>query len=142
MDAGTWVREWPKCILLLELALSYASTGRTRGCEKLTSRLEEWRVRMTSAPQAVHTFLSELCYVSWLLGRGDHETARHHALEAQQKARDIGRLLERQHLRRPANTPQVYDGTRANSRPGSTSSWPVARRSSGAPVRSSRELPP
>lgn len=96
MDAGAWVREWPKCILLLELALSYASTGRTQGCEKLMPRLEEWRVQMAGAPQAVHTFLSELCYVAWLLGRGDHETARHHASQAQQKAQDIGRLLERQ----------------------------------------------
>jgi len=98
MDAGGWVREWPKCVLLLELALSYASTGRTQGCEKLTARLEEWRVRMAGAPQAVHTFLSELCYTAWLLGRGDSETARHHASEAQQKARDIGRLVEQQHL--------------------------------------------
>lgn len=98
MDAGTWVREWPKCVLLLELALSYASTGRTQGCEKLMPRLEEWRVQMAGAPQAVHTFLSELCYVAWLLGRGDHETARHHASQAKLKADDIGRLLERLHF--------------------------------------------
>jgi hypothetical protein len=98
MDTGAWVREWPKCVLLLELALSYTSTGRTQGCEKLTARLEEWRTQMTGAPQAVHTFLSELCYATWLLGRGDHETARHHASQAQLKADDIGRLLERLHF--------------------------------------------
>jgi hypothetical protein len=97
MDAH-WVREWPKCVLLLELALSYASTGRTQGGDKLMARLEEWRVRMAGAPTPVHTFLSELCYVAWLLGRGDHETARHHAHQAEQKARDIGRLLERLHF--------------------------------------------
>ena len=98
MDAGAWVKEWPKCVLLLELALGYASTGRTQGSEKLMPRLEEWRVQMAGAPQAVHTFLSELCYVAWLLGRGDHETARHHASEAKLKAGDIGRLLERLHF--------------------------------------------
>ena len=40
------------------------------GCEKLTHRLEEWRARMEDAPSAVHMFLSELCYVSWLLAGG------------------------------------------------------------------------
>lgn len=133
MDAGAWVREWPKCILLLELALSYASKGRTQGCEKLTSRLEEWRVRMAGAPQGVHTFLSELCYVAWLLGRGDHETARHHALEAQQKAQDIGRLLERLHFveaRKHASSLR-WHSRQLQSRPGPASSWPAARRSSG-----------
>jgi hypothetical protein len=97
MDAA-WVKEWPKCVLLLELALSYVSSGRTQGCDKLTARLEEWRARMAGAPTPVHTFLSELCYVTWLLGRGDYEAARHHASQAQGKARDIGRLLERQQL--------------------------------------------
>ena len=95
MDTG-WVREWPKCVLLLELALSYTSTGRPQGCEKLTARLEEWRVRMAGAPTPVHTFLNELCYVAWLLGRGDCEAARHHAAQAQEKVRAIGRLVERQ----------------------------------------------
>ena len=51
---------------------------------------------MEDAPSAVHMFLSELCYVSWLLGRGDIETARHHAAEAGRKAQKIGDLLQRQ----------------------------------------------
>jgi hypothetical protein len=82
--------------LLLELATRYAVSGRTEGCGKLTRRLEEWRVRMEGAPSAVHVFLSELCYVSWLLGRGDLATARHHAAAAGRKAREIGDLLQRQ----------------------------------------------
>ncbi len=51
---------------------------------------------MEDAPSAVHTFLSELCYVSWLLGRGDITVARHHAAAAGRKAQEIGDLLQRQ----------------------------------------------
>lgn len=96
MDPVDWGPEWSRCLLLLELATRYAASGHTEGCGKLTRRLEEWRVRMEDAPSAVHTFLSELCYVSWLLGRGDLATARHHAAEAEKKARTIGDLLQRQ----------------------------------------------
>jgi hypothetical protein len=96
MDSADWGPEWSRCLLLLELATRYAVSGRTEGCEKLTHRLEEWRVRMEDAPSAVHTFLSELCYVSWLLGRGDLATARHHAAAAGRKAQEIGGLLQRQ----------------------------------------------
>ena len=96
MDSADWGLEWPRCLLLLELATRYAISGRTEGCEKLTHRLEEWRVRMEGAPSAVHTFLSELCYVSWLLGRGDITVARHHAAAAGRKAQEIGDLLQRQ----------------------------------------------
>jgi hypothetical protein len=96
MDSADWGPEWSRCLLLLELATRYAMSGRTEGCQKLTHRLEEWRVRMEGAPGAVHTFLSELCYVSWLLGRGDIATARHHATAAGRKAREIGDLLQRQ----------------------------------------------
>jgi hypothetical protein len=93
MDSGTWTSEWPRCALLLELALRYTTTGRTHGCGKLTARLEESRARMTGAPMLVHSLLSELCYVSWLLHRGDLATARHHALEAKRKARQVEDLL-------------------------------------------------
>ena len=96
MDPVDWGPEWSRCLLLLELATRYAATGHTEGCGKLTHRLEEWRVRMENAPSSVHTFLSELCYVSWLLGRGDLATARHHAAEAGKKARVIDDLLQRQ----------------------------------------------
>ncbi|HTG35960.1 MAG TPA: hypothetical protein VLB76_23790 [Thermoanaerobaculia bacterium] len=96
MDSADWGPEWSRCLLLLELATRYAASGRTEGCGKLTHRLEEWRVRMEDAPSAVHTFLSELCYVSWLLGRGDLATARYHAAAAGRKAQEIGDLLRRQ----------------------------------------------
>jgi hypothetical protein len=96
MDSADWSPEWSRCLLLLELATRYAISGRREGCGKLTRRLEEWRVRMEDAPSAVHTFLSELCYVSWLLGRGDLATARQHAAAAGRKAQEIGDLLQRQ----------------------------------------------
>jgi hypothetical protein len=80
----------------LELALRYARSGRTQGSAKLKDRLEDSRVRMECAPALVHTFLSEMCYVSWLLGRGDLAEARRHVSEAEQKARKIEILLQRQ----------------------------------------------
>ncbi|HKI03023.1 MAG TPA: hypothetical protein VKK31_13690 [Thermoanaerobaculia bacterium] len=91
-----WAKEWPKCVLLLKLSLSYAATGRTHGCEKLTDRLEEWRTRMAGAPSLVQILLRELCHVSWLLGRGDLVAARHHAAQAERKAREVEILLQRQ----------------------------------------------
>jgi hypothetical protein len=96
MDSVDWGPEWSRCLLLLELATRYAASGHTEGCGKLTHRLEEWRVRMEEAPSAVHSFLSELCYVSWLLGRGDLATARHHVAAAGKKAQAIDDLLRRQ----------------------------------------------
>jgi hypothetical protein len=96
MDSADWASEWPRCLLLLELATRYATSGRTHGCEKLKDRLEEWRVRMDGAPTPVHMLLSELCYVVWLVGRGDLATARHHATVAGRKAQEIGVLIQRQ----------------------------------------------
>jgi hypothetical protein len=61
---------------------------------------------MEDAPPAVHALLSELCYVCWLLGRGELATARHHTAEAQRKAKEISRLLRgwrRQEIRREAS---------------------------------------
>ena len=95
METPSWAKEWPRCVLLLKLALSYASTGRTQGCEKLTARLEEWRARMDGAPSLVQVLLRELCHVSWLLGRGDLAAARHHASQAEGKAREVELLLQR-----------------------------------------------
>lgn len=93
MAADDWIREWPRCLLLLELASRYTASGRTQGCGRLKDRLEEWRVRMDGAPGPVHLLLSELCYVAWLLHRGDLTTARHHVAEAGRKAQDIRRLV-------------------------------------------------
>lgn len=90
-----WGSDWPRCLLLLELATRYAESGRTQGCAKLKDRLEEWRRRMEDAPPPVHALLSELFYVCWLLGRGDLPTARRHVAEARRKAEEIGRLLRR-----------------------------------------------
>jgi hypothetical protein len=95
MDSQDWVLEWPRCLLLLELANRYTVSGRTQGCEKLKDRLEEWRGQMTDAPSLVHSLLSELCYVSWLLGRGDLAAARHHVAEAERKSLEISGLLRR-----------------------------------------------
>jgi hypothetical protein len=61
---------------------------------------------MEDAPPAVHALLSELCYVCWLLGRGNLATARSHVAEARRKAEDIGCLLrqwQREELRRKAS---------------------------------------
>lgn len=102
-----WAADWPRCLLLLELATRYAESGRAQGCAKLKDRLEEWRRRMEDAPPAVHALLSELCYVCWLLGRGELAPARHHVAEAQGKAKEISRLLrgwQRQEARRDAST--------------------------------------
>jgi hypothetical protein len=96
MDLADWGPKWPRCLLLLELTTRYAASGRTQDCGKLTHRLEEWRVQMEGAPSCVHTLLSELCYISWLLGRGDLATARHHAAAAGRKAQEVGRLIQRQ----------------------------------------------
>lgn len=93
MDTAGWAADWPRCLLLLELATRYAESGRTHGCAKLKDRLEEWRRRMEEAPPAVHALLSELCYVCWLLGQGHLAMARHHVAEARQKTENVGRLL-------------------------------------------------
>lgn len=101
-----WAADWPRCLLLLELATRYAESGRANGCAKLKDRLEEWRRRMEDAPPAVHALLSELCYVCWLLGHGNLATARHHVAEARQKAEKIGHLLrhwQREEIRRDAS---------------------------------------
>jgi hypothetical protein len=90
--------EWPRCVLLLKLAKSYASTGRTQGCEKLTVRLDEWRTRMAGAPPIVQLLLRELSHVAWLLGRGDLKAARHHASQAERKAREVEALLQKLQL--------------------------------------------
>lgn len=95
METASWASEWPRCVLLLKLTLSHASTGRAQGCEKLTARLEEWLTRMEEAPSLVQVLLRELCHVSWLLGRGDVAAARHHAAQAERKAREVETLLER-----------------------------------------------
>jgi hypothetical protein len=101
-----WASDWPRCLLLLELATRYAESGRAHGCAKLKDRLEEWRRRMEDAPPAVHALLSELCYVCWLLGRGELAPARHHVAEAHRKAREISLLMRgwrRQEIRREAS---------------------------------------
>lgn len=101
-----WAADWPRCLLLLELATRYAKSGRAHGCAKLKDRLEEWRRRMEDAPPAVHALLSELCYVCWLLGRGNPAMARHHVGEARQKAEEIGLLLrqwQREEIRRSSS---------------------------------------
>ena len=95
MGTADWAAEWPRCLLLLELAAHYAESGRSQGCARLKDRLEEWRRRMEEAPPSVHALLSELCYVCWLLGRGNLAMARHHVAEAQRKAEEIGCLLRR-----------------------------------------------
>ena len=106
MGTADWAAEWPRCLLLLELAAHYAESGRSQGCARLKDRLEEWRRRMEEAPPSVHVLLSELCYVCWLLGRGNLAMARHHVAEAQRKAEQIGRLLQRwqrEEIRRDAS---------------------------------------
>ncbi|HEY4587574.1 MAG TPA: hypothetical protein VII86_00010 [Thermoanaerobaculia bacterium] len=72
----------------------------------MKDRLEDWRRRMEEAPPSVHALLSELCYVCWLLGRGNLAMARHHVAEAQRKADNISRLLrrwQREEIRRDAS---------------------------------------
>jgi hypothetical protein len=111
IDRAAWTANWPRCLLLLELATRYTESGRAAGCAKLNGRLEEWRRRMDDAPYPVHVLLSELCYVCWLLGRGDLATARQHLAKAQKKAQDIGHWLRRwrrAEVCRKASSPPVW----------------------------------
>ena len=95
MDTVAWAMEWPRCHLLLELALQYSATGRTHGCDKLMSRIEEGRARLGGAPDLVFSFLSELSYATWLLGRNERGEARHHVTQAARKAMQVEVLLQR-----------------------------------------------
>jgi hypothetical protein len=95
MDSANWAREWPRCQLLLELASQYTLSGRSQGCDKLIARLESWRGRMRDAPVAVHSLLSELSYVAWLLRDKQLKAARHHIAEAARKAAQIEILIQR-----------------------------------------------
>ena len=107
MATAAWTADWPRCLLLLELTVHYVRSGRTHGCAKLRQRLQDWQSRMEDAPPPVHLLLSELCYVSWLLSRGDLATARHHLAAAQQKAAKIGlslRWWHREEIRRHASS--------------------------------------
>ena len=106
MGTADWALDWPRCLLLLELATRYAESGRPHGCARLKDRLEEWRRRMEDAPPPVHSLISELCYVCWLLGRGEIATARRHVAKAQRKAEEIVRQLRqgrRAEVRRDAH---------------------------------------
>ncbi|HEX3556883.1 MAG TPA: hypothetical protein VIA62_26970 [Thermoanaerobaculia bacterium] len=87
--------EWPRCHLLLELALQYSATGRTHGCDKLMARIEEGRARLDGAPDLVLSFLNELSYAIWLLSRNERGEARHHVTQARRKATQIEVLLQR-----------------------------------------------
>jgi hypothetical protein len=95
MESAHWAREWPRCQLLLELASQYTVSGRSQGCDKLIARLESWRTRMRDAPVAVHSLLSELSYVAWLLRDQQLKAARHHIGEATRKAAQIEVLIHR-----------------------------------------------
>ncbi|MEA2599972.1 MAG: hypothetical protein QOF89_964 [Acidobacteriota bacterium] len=96
MESESWPTHWPRCQLLLELARQYTETGRTHGCHKLLARIEDWRSRMPMAPDLVFSFLSELCYATWLLSREEQGEARHHVAQAARKAQQIEVLLQRQ----------------------------------------------
>src|SRR5436305_7996751 len=100
MDTVAWAMEWPRCHLLLELALQYSATGRTHGCDKLMSRIEEGRALLGGAPDLVFSFLREVSYATWLLRRNERGEARHHVTEAARKALQVEVL--RQPLRHSA----------------------------------------
>jgi hypothetical protein len=87
-----WTRQWPQCILLLQLAARCAQTGSAPVCHRLLKRLLECRERMQVAPPAVDSLLSELWYAAVLAARGDLATAHHHATQVSAKARRIHRL--------------------------------------------------
>jgi hypothetical protein len=50
---------------------------------------------MREAPVAVHSLLSELAYVAWLLRDQQLKAARHHIVEAARKAAQIEILIQR-----------------------------------------------
>jgi hypothetical protein len=94
MDSEDWAKHWPRCSMLVELALGCAASGRVEAGERLMSRIEESRVRMAGAPAPVFSLLSELCFIAWLVVNGDRKAARHHATQATFKARKVGFLLD------------------------------------------------
>lgn len=95
MEAVTWIEDWPRYRLLLELASQYTLTGGAQGSRKLLARLEQWRDRMAGAPDLVLSFVNELCYATWLLTRDRRGEARHHVVAATHKVRQVEALLQR-----------------------------------------------
>jgi hypothetical protein len=87
-----WTRQWPQCVLLLQLTTRCAETGNGPVCYRLLKRLLESRDRMQKAPPLVDSLLSELWYATVLAARGDLTAARRHALIASAKARRVHTL--------------------------------------------------
>lgn len=81
-----WTRQWPQCVLLLQLTTRCAETGNAPVCYRLLKRLLESRERMQVAPPLVGSLLSELWYATVLATRGDLAAARRHAAMASGKA--------------------------------------------------------
>jgi hypothetical protein len=88
-----WTKQWPQCVLLLQLTARCAETGNAPVCYRLLKRLLECRDRMQVAPPVVDSLLSELWYATVLATRGDLTAARHHAGMASAKARRIQILV-------------------------------------------------
>jgi hypothetical protein len=87
--------------MLVELALHCAASGRVEAGERLIARIEESRVRMAGAPAPVQSLLSELCFIGWLVLKGDRKAARHHAEQATHKAQKVVLLLKELQRRHP-----------------------------------------
>jgi len=92
-QAGAWVRQWPRCVLLLQLTTLCAENSRSVSAHRLLARIEAERFRMRGSPPLVAMVLNEMWYAANLLVHGDRTTAAHHAREAQRKAAGIQLLV-------------------------------------------------
>jgi hypothetical protein len=92
-QAETWVRQWPRCALLLQLTVLCADNRQSVSAGRLLARIEAERSRMRGSPPLVETILNEMWYAANLLVHGDRATAAHHAHEARRKAGRIHLLV-------------------------------------------------
>lgn len=88
-----WTRQWPRCVLLLQLTLSCAGNRRSQAGDRLLARIEAERYRMRGSPPLVEAMLNELWYAASLLVHGDRAAAIHHAEQARRKADRIQNLV-------------------------------------------------
>jgi hypothetical protein len=88
-----WIRQWPRCVLLLQLTSRCAKNRRSQAGTRLLARIEDERVRMRGSPPQVEILLNELWYASTLIVQGDRAAAVHHAEEARRKARRVQDLI-------------------------------------------------
>lgn len=92
-ETSRWTRQWPRCILLLQLTTLCAHNRQSVSAGRLLKRVEAERLRMRGAPPLVETLLNELWYAANLLVHGERTAAARYADEACRKAKRIQALI-------------------------------------------------